>query len=175
MYIPTNKFSEIKWNLLWQPAVCMLYMAAVLFFMGVKSGNTAIWAAGASSLASRAYCVFVVPKGIVSHPLRIILGYLIACLIGMLLHLGLTAVYHNINLHDVTNTHFFWVSAALSVGLSMIVMVFAGAQHPPAAGMSLVMVMDVNDARMFGVIWISIILLVLLRCLLRNKLKNLLE
>lgn len=177
MYIPTNKLSEIKWNLIWQPIMCVVYMSLVLLLMSVSfSGNVALWAAGASSLASSAYCVFAVPRGIVAQPMRIIIGYAIACVVGMLVHFSLKYIFVLLHIHDgLTSTHFFWITASLSVGLAMVAMVFAGGQHPPAAGMSLVMAMDLHSSRLFLVIWLAIIILVVLRFLLRHKLRNLLE
>jgi len=177
MQFPFHKFHELKWNLVWQSLACAFYMAFVLFVMGVSASNSLMWAAGASSLASSAYSVFAVPQSLVAEPKRILSGYVIGCTVGTLVHFLFKYFLQGQLFSPVENLdpHFFWIFAAISVVATLVLMVLWGAQHPPAVGMALIMVMNVSDPRMFLGIAVSIVVLVGIRKFFSKQLKNLVE
>ena len=72
-----------------------------------------------------------------------------------------------------TYPHVYWLCAVLSVGASMFLMVVFDFQHPPAAGIGLVMVLDIHHHIVLLVILGAAVVLSLLKFLLRKQLKNL--
>ena len=176
MKFPRHKFHELKYHLFGQVLLCGLFMGLVLFIMGMFSSSSVAWAVGATSLASSAYGVFVLPHSVVAEPKRILLAYLIATIVGLLFHAILGYFSLSITDHALTfDSHFFWILSALAVAITMFFMMLFGAQHPPATGIALAMVSDVNNWKAFAGIWISILILVAIRGLFSKYLRDLVE
>jgi CBS-domain-containing membrane protein len=176
MKFPRHKFDELKYHLLWQTVLCAFFMGFVLFIMGLLSKNSSEWEIGATSLASSAYSVFALPKSVVAEPRRIFLAYVIATIVGLSLHFVLG--YFVVDLSSqfmFLDSHFFWVLAGVAVALCMLFMMIFGAQHPPATGVALSMVIDVHNWGVFWGIWISLLVLLALRIGLSKQLKDLVE
>ncbi|NCX93927.1 MAG: HPP family protein [Gammaproteobacteria bacterium] len=165
-------------NLIWQPLFCTLYMTVILIGMQFVSGHSSMmWAVGATSLASSAFNVFSMPHTAVSQPWRILTAYSVASFVGVLLHTFMIFLFLILIRHHIffVDPHYFWVMASLAVGLSLMLMVLMDAQHPPASGIALAMVLSVRDQYTFLAIWGSVFLLVFLRYVLRNQLRNLVD
>ena len=70
--------------------------------------------------------------------------------------------------------YLLYIVAALSVGVSIVMMVATNTEHPPAAGTVLGLVVKVLGWQAVAFILISAVLLSLIRLVLRPKLINLL-
>lgn len=174
------RFSLIKLrghgaHLFFQPILAVLYIALVLFIFSLIDDNVSIlWAVGIGSLSSSCYIIFVTPQSSVATSRRIIGGYVVGIAIGLLIRLILTKLYvltfHETDYHT---THLFWVSAAITVGLSMLAMIVLSVEHPPAVGMSLVLVLNLQDYVTLLSIFVAALLLALIHWLLKDWLIDL--
>jgi CBS domain-containing membrane protein len=150
----------------------MLYVSLVLFCLDFIDRGSTLWAIGASSLASSAYLVFTNPSSPVARYHRIIGGYLVSVLVGLLIHILLSHISQHMQIHT-TIPHLFWITASIAVGISMLLMVLLGYEHPPAAGVALVLVLDINDYSTLFVILGAAAVLALLKKLLKYTLVDL--
>ncbi len=176
MKLTWKRFDELKYHLIWQTALYAVFMGVMLFIMGLLSKNSAAWDIAATSLASSAYAVFALPKSVASEPKRMFLAYVIATAVGLLLHFALG--YFIVALSDhfrFLDPHFFWVVAGITAPLSMVLMILFGAQHPPAVGIALSMVIDVHTGMGFLGIWISFLILMAFRLGFAKRLRDLVE
>ncbi len=162
-------------HLLVQGGVAVVFMWLVLTGLDKVARSTIIWAAGASSLASSSYIVFCIPRSVVAHPLKIVGGYVIAIVVGECIRLLATWICHFIPgcQAGVPFMHVFEVAAAISVGISLLLMVLLKSEHPPAAGLAVVMVLDIRNYYALGIILFSACILALIRTCFRKQLHNL--
>ena len=128
----------------WLAMVCFITM--VLLALNMVSSSALLWAVGSSALASSAYLVFTMPCARASQPRRVAGSYLIAVGVGACFHLFLWHLYRWGIHHNLLSIHanLFWVSASLSVGVTIVLMLLLGAEHPPAVGLALVLVLNVH-------------------------------
>ena len=108
-------------------------------------GDVVLNAAIVVAMASTVFTIFVVPSSIASTSRRVVGGQ------------GL-----------------FVTVAALTVGLSIVLMVLTNTEHPPAAGAALGLVIHDWSPWSVGVIIVSAVALSVLRAALRPRLVNLL-
>lgn len=152
-------------HLFFQLSAAVLFMWAVLHILDHVATSRILWAAGASSLASTTYIVFCLPRSASAAFSRLFPAYLVAILIGLLMRYLVTQVcfflpYCKIGIPYMT---VFEIAAAFSVGLSLLVMILLSIQHPPAAGLSVVMVLDVHNFPVVMTILSASLLLGLIR------------
>jgi len=167
-------WKKSKKHFLLQVLFAIIFMVFVLVLMSLDSKSQILWALGAGALASSTFIIFTIPQSISAEPRRVVGGYLIAIIIGIGIHFLLTHVLHIISGHfAIENIQIFWVSAAISIGLAMISMVLLDCQHPPAAGISIVLVLNIQEYYTVAVIILSVIALALIRYFFRNYLINL--
>lgn len=170
------KFKAIHWHLLWQPLVAVIYIAFVLILLSISGSNNLIWAIGAGALSSSCYIVFVTPKSVTAEPRRIIGGYIVGIMCGLVVHIILVSLrQHWMAQSNQThiNDHIFWASAAITVGLAMILMIILNAEHPPAVGVSLVLVLDIQHYDIIVLILAAAFVLAILKGLLNPWMINL--
>lgn len=174
--IHKKELREIFWNLIWQVALAVGFMTLVLLVLGYFAQSPIIWAVGAGALAASSFLVFAAPKSPVSRPSHIVCGYAIGMFTGLLLHYVLTQLYGILLHHETMFVHdknIFWIAASLALGLSIILMVIFDKTHPPAVGMSIVLVLDIRHYFIILVLFGCAVILALLRYGLRHHLKNL--
>ena len=147
------------WNYIWQPLIIFIFLVAILniFLLAEHTSNIA-WAVGAGSLASSAYLVFAKPSAVAAHPLRLIVAYVLAIVCGLLTHYLGDALL-------LRQHQFFWISflAAFAVIVTLLLMIWMKAEHPPAVGMALVFVIDLKDYHTSIVVLGAITVLVVLK------------
>lgn len=153
-------------HLICQTAFAMVFIFCVLISLDHVAANQLIWAAGTGSLASSSYCVFCTPDSLVAQPKRIIGGYIIGMFSGESMRLLL--LFAHLSAHFGANGIVF--AAVASVGLALILMVLLRLEHPPAAGLAVVLVIDVQSYAPVLVILAAAIVLACIRSLMRNKL-----
>ena len=79
---PPKQLDALGGRLYWQPLLCALFIFLVLAFLAQIHHDGLLWAAGASSLASSAFIVFVSPNTHSATWQRILGGYFLAALSG---------------------------------------------------------------------------------------------
>lgn len=145
------------------------FLAAVLtIFLFADRASDVVWAVGAGSLASSAYIVFSKPSAVSSHPLRLIVAYVVAIVCGMATH------YIGNIILSLTN-QFFWVAflGAFAVLITLWLMLWLHVEHPPAVGMALVFVIDLRDYRTSIIVLGAITVLVILKTALQPWMRDL--
>lgn len=177
MITPPSHLRTIRWNVALQIIASMVFMAGVLLALGTTDPSVGVWAAGSSSLASSAFIVFAIPKSIAAEPKRIIGGYVIASIVGAALHCLLLSLYHNVSSNGFLHLHphVFWVTAAVAVGVCTLWMILQSYQHPPAVGLALILVLDLQHWSALIVILVSACILALIRRVFQTKLTNLMQ
>ena len=175
MKISIPKLKSHGAHLFLQPGLAVIYVAFILFVLNIINQQiTLLWAIGVGALSSSCYIIFVTPTSPVARPKRIIGGYFIGTFCGLVMHVILTKLYLlTFETSQISHSHLFWISAAITVGLSMFMMIALNVAHPPAIGVSLVLVLNLQDYTTLILIFLSACLLALIRWLLRNWLINL--
>ena len=133
-----NIEKEVRYyHFIFQPLMAGIFIWCVLLGLDQVSNPGLLWAVGASSIASSTFIVFTRPGVCVSDPLKLLGAYLISILIGIVcahLDLWLKHVFSSIRALEIATA----VSIMFAIGL-MTVLNF---EHPPAAGMALVLVLE---------------------------------
>lgn len=158
-----------------QALAAVVFMWLVLMALDEVATSTIIWAVGASTLASSSYIVFCAPKSMVAKPQKIIGSYIIAMLCGegmRILANMVCAAVPNCQA-GIPFLHVFEFAAAISVGIALLLMVLLKSEHPPAAGLAVVMVLDIRNLEALVIILIAAIVLSLVRIIFRRVLCDL--
>lgn len=147
-----------------QSLATIIFLSLVLFALNTVGKSEVVWAVGAGSLASSCFLVFGRPHARGAQPKRIVGGYLIGVITGELIHFTITRFTFFQHVF-FGSPHFqaIAVLAAIAVGVSLILMVLLHVEHPPAAGMALVLVLDVHDYHVLTVIVVASLVLALIR------------
>jgi CBS-domain-containing membrane protein len=148
---------------------CTLAVATMLLVIGGL--KVILNAALLASLGSTVFLVFAMPHVRFSHTTHLLGGYAVGLAVGM----TVWWLEKTLLLNDPQGLIGVWtiVFTALAVGLSMLVMVVTNTDHPPAVGLTVGLLIDNWDWRTIVVIVGSLIALVMIRRLLRNRLINL--
>tara|TARA_R110000868_G_scaffold69261_1_gene204144 strand:- start:21312 stop:21833 length:522 start_codon:yes stop_codon:yes gene_type:complete len=156
---------RIRW--LSQCMLVFLTMAIFLYLANVVLGRTElIGAIGATSLGSTAFLAFVAHNSYMAQSKRILGGYLIAIVVGIVLF---HCVQWTFNAHiQINHRYLVLFVAAASAAIGMFFMTLLGLEHPPAAGLSLGMVLEHWDMKILGIIVACLLLLTVIKYLLRN-------
>ena len=161
-----QKFKQAKAKYVLQ---CGLAMAAVLAVLLVLNSiaNAAVMAAlGASS-----FIAFTMPHTHSARARYMIGGYVVGIAVGMLCHgMCLLLPAEPASLHRGAQL----LIAALSVGLVIFVMVITNTEHPPAASLTLGLVLGPGSVTTVAVVFLGIVLLCLIRRAMKPILMNLL-
>ena len=162
-------------HLLVQGLLAMVFMFLLLFFLDLVRAGTLIWAAGASTLASTAFMVFGTPNADSAKPHRIIIGYAIAIFCGHFIRLMANYFCSGSSFCHIPEyvMHVHEVAAILSLALAFFLMVMLRSSHPPAAGLAVVMVLDISNLKAMIVIGVAAVILTVVMLLFRKSLKPL--
>jgi CBS-domain-containing membrane protein len=166
MKLLDDKFRAHKARYLMQCGLATCVVFAVLFVLDAVTNTTII-----ASLGASAFIAFALPHSRLSRPRFLIGGYLVGTIVGcacsylpslpLLTQLPLASAWLN------------QVSGAVSVGLTMLLMVITNTEHPPAAGLALGFVLNTWNYWTVVVVLIGIGLLVAVKRLLRPVLVDL--
>jgi hypothetical protein len=168
--IKNKRLKTGKKHLLCQASLAVLYLWLILFLLDVAAISPVEWAVGASSLASSAFIVFVVPRVSAAEPIRILGGYVICVIVGSAGHFALQAI---MPFSTIFGTHIFELITALSLGMSIVLMVLFKFQHPPAVGMTVILVLEHWGLASLSVIVFGVFVLIFLRVWFKDYLRNL--
>jgi len=162
------------WPTIWQTALAVIFTALVLFALSQANGSTILWAIGAGALSSSTCIVFASPHTVVGQPKALAGGYLIGTVVGVACHWSLAKLMPVMIVNEgFQHTNTFWVVAAVAVGISILIMVITDMLHPPAVGVSLVLVIDVQQYTIALVILAAVVMLTVFRTILDKYLKML--
>ena len=119
-----------------------------------------------ASLGATAFVVFALPEKFTAQPRNVIGGHIVGLLCGLLGAWVLQAlsIHHN----PIENAIY-----AVSVGLSIFVMVISDTEHPPAAGTALGVATKGFNLHVISGVLLFAILFSIIRWLLRNRLRDL--
>ena len=154
-------------NYLFQCALATLSLVAILLIQ-----NAVFSAAIVVAVASTAFTVFVFPDSIASGPRRLLGGQVVAIL-SALVFIGLLQIPAVEQIAPGTQ-YATNVAAGLAVGLGILIMVATNTEHPPAAGVTLGLVMDSWQWSAVAFVLIGALVFTVIRALLRPRLINLL-
>ena len=155
-------------NYAFQPVLATLALLTILLV-----GDVVLNAAIVDAMASTVFTIFVVPDSIASTPRRVVGGHTAGVVAGSAVA-AVVAVLEIPMAADSARGALLVTVAALTVGLSMVLMVLTNTEHPPAAGAALGLVIHDWSLWSVGVIIVSAVALSILRAALRPRLVNLL-
>ena len=149
------------YSYLFQCGLATIFLIAVLLLH-----DAVLRAAIIVAVASSAFIIFVVPDSVAATPRRVIGGHVVAIIIG--------TVFAAISGPHEESSYYVDIMAALSVGLSILVMVTTNTEHPPAAGTALGLVIHGWSIPAVVFVLVSVLVLSIIRIVLRHKMVNLL-
>ena len=150
-----------------QCVLAALVILIIFLFFDVLLGASLVASLGASS-----FIVFALPNSRPAEPRRLLGGYAIASLCGVLC--SLVAASRLAVSTGLQQNTLVVVFAAVAVGVAMFTMVVTNTEHPPAAGLALGFVADYWDWRTILFVLGAAALLTLAKRLLKNVLLDLL-
>ena len=165
MHIIDEKFKKDPWPFVIQGALAGFMILIILLVLDIVT-ETALIAA----LASSAFVGFTMPHSEASTPRRLLGGYLVSMFIGI--SCSIIAKHELIQAHVPAHPLFISM-AALSVGLSIFIMVITDTEHAPAAGLALGLVLNTWDMATIVLIFFSISFMATSKRLLKGRMINL--
>jgi CBS-domain-containing membrane protein len=155
-----QKFKTNKLRYILQCLLAMVCIYIVLLLLDVITDAAIIAALGAT-----AFIAFAMPEAKVSRARYMLGGHIIGLAVGYIVSL----ISQMQQMEDVSINIF----AALAVGIAIFLMAVTNTEHPPAAGVSLGIVLEGIDYKVAIVVIAGVIILLLLKNILRPFLKNL--
>ena len=122
-------------NYVFQCLLAAFTLLAVLIFLNVLTETAIIAALGAS-----AFIVFTMPNMYSSDPRRLIGGYIIGIIVGVVFYFISTSNY--VEILFLNGDTSLIVFGALAVGISILLMTITNTEHAPAAGIALGLVIN---------------------------------
>ncbi len=173
--LSSQRRKELGVNLYWQPLCASLFIGAFLYALKLVHTTNLSWALGAGAMSSTAYIVFGSPSKKSAQMKSVLGGYLLAMFCGFFIQLILQFFIHYTSFasKDVCLACFSWFSA-LVVGLTLFVMALFDCEHPPAAGLAMMLVIDLRGDKLLLIILLSVLVISMIRVILRQRLKDLL-
>lgn len=169
--ISNQTFRSYPGHYLSQSVLIMIFMALVLFPLGSLESSI-FTAIGASTLASSIVTMFAMPNSPVAATHRVIGGYVIGILVGIIIHhIFLALTNGSLSSHHTLTLD---ICGATAVGITMIIMAMLGLVHPPSAGLALAIVIGPWNRWTIFVVAIAVLVLCLIKYLLRKWFINLL-
>ncbi len=155
MRILDPKFRKNSWRYIFQCSLAAFSVFVILLFLNIKD-DTAIIA----SLGATTFIMFTKPKAYAARARCLFGGYLIGIVTGIVFDL----ISQISRLHEIIPEHVCTVLfCALAVGMSMLLMTSLNAEHAPAAGVALGLVLNVWDRWTLTVIVAAVLMLFLMK------------
>jgi CBS-domain-containing membrane protein len=167
MDILDKKFVRNKMRYVSQCVLAVMSIAMILIFLDARTHAVTVAALGSSS-----FIVFTMPHTKASSPRFLLGGYIIACFTGSVCCL-LRSQPFIINLF-ASPEMVYPIFAAISVGAAIFLMVITNAEHPPAGGLALGLVLNPYSIFSVIVVLLGISSMVLLKRMLKPMMINLL-
>ena len=162
-----RRFSRQKFRYIGQ---CLLATAVLLGV--IVSLNIVSHAVVVASIGATAFIIFTVPHKRDAGAKYVIGGCVIGIIVGTLCYaMAEISWLHHIPIIDIYREEIF---AALAVGVTMFAMIMFNMEHPPAASLSLGLVLNGASIRVVTVTLIAIIATMAVKTMLKRRLINLL-
>lgn len=162
-------------HLIWQSMIVFVIMFGFMYAAKkFTNADDALGAIGASSLGSSAFLAFVAHDTAMAKARRIISGYVIGVVVGILGSYTLFLVSHCIGFHCLVGQYDVLIAAA-TAAVTMITMVLFASEHPPAVGIAIGLVLRQWDFGILILVAITVIIIAVAKSILRPWLKNLLS
>jgi|ETN02SMinimDraft_4_1059925.scaffolds.fasta_scaffold31636_2 CBS-domain-containing membrane protein len=164
-HILDKRFSEKKFNYLFQSVLTSIALFLIFFFED-RFASGAILAGIGSTIA----LIFLVPHSIATHPRRVLGGHIVAILLAFIVLMLLNFIFG-----DFSNisANYLKIASVISIGFLIMIMGITNTEHPPAAACLLGLILNgMNFERIISIL-AAVILLIVIRFILINKLKNL--
>lgn len=163
-----KKFKKNRLKYIFQCFLATLTIFAVLIFLDVLKEAALITALGAS-----AFIVFTMPTQYSSDPRRLIGGYIVGLIVGLIFYLlSISTLSSYIIENEMT---LFVVFGAISVGFAVFIMAVTNTEHAPAAGIALGLVINKWNYLTIIFIIIAILWLAGIRIILKKYLMDLIS
>ncbi|MDH5633269.1 MAG: HPP family protein [Gammaproteobacteria bacterium] len=151
-----------------QSVLATLAILLILLFLDVFTHTALI-----ATLGSSVFLVFTRPHAFGSRPRSLLGGYGIGIVVGVVFYyLSHLPEMAQIPISQATT---YIVFSALSVGCAIFLMVITSAEHPPAAGMALGLVINTWTIKALIVIMLAVVFMAVLRRALQNFMIDLVE
>ncbi len=149
-----------------QCGLATITILVILIFLDVIKHAAII-----ATLGSSVFLVFAMPSAYSSNCRPLIGGYIIAIVISSFFYFLLSLSFIE-NLPFSSQTHHI-IFGAIAVGLTILGMVITDTEHPPAAGMSLSLVLNSWDTKTLIFIIFAVLALASIRRVLGSRLVDL--
>lgn len=140
-----KKFRKNVHRYIFQCILATLTIFAVLVFLNVLTETAIIAALGAS-----AFIVFTMPNTYSSDPRRLIGGYIVGIIVGILCNY--ISFIEDLSNLFITQKMALIIFGAIAVGIAIFIMTITNTEHAPAAGIALGLV--INEWNYFTIILI---------------------
>jgi CBS-domain-containing membrane protein len=165
MRLTDSRFSEHVGTYILQCGLATMTVTIVLLILDATLQTAIIASIGAS-----VFIVFTAPNAFSAKPRALIGGYLIGSAAGI----SCSLLADIIGPRDSTEWNTVLIAmGAVSVGISIFIMVITDSEHPPAAGLALAFVLNTWNSKTVAVVIIAPILLSLIRYIFRKHIRDL--
>lgn len=163
-----KKFRKNTLKYIFQCLLATLTILAVLIFLDVLNEAALITALGAS-----AFIVFTMPTQYSSDPRRLIGGYFVGLMVGLIFYfISTSELGNNIFINNATSLVVF---GSLAVGVSIFIMAVTNTEHAPAAGIALGLVISKWDYLTIIFIICAVLWLIGIKLLLKKHMMDLIS
>lgn len=170
MRILDEKFRKNKVRYIFQCALATISVFIVLMAFDVVTHAVII-----AALGSSVFIVFAMPEAQVSRPRFLIGGYIVGIAVACLCHhLSLLSLWSLMTWVPFIHEPSHVVFGAMAVGLAIFVMVITDTEHPPAAGLTLGLIVSEWSYMTIVIVFVGIISLSVIKIVLKPVLRNLL-
>jgi len=158
-----KKFRANKKHYILQCSMATAAIVIILFAIDSMFSEVIIASFGATS-----FLVFAMPHLRTSQVRSVLGGYIIGIILGVLLFTVSEIIYSFVEYHWI-----FSIMGGIAVGLSLLFMTMTNTEHPPAAGLALGLVLQGYHIKSLVIIFVSVLIILLVKHILRNWLINL--
>jgi len=157
-YLIDKKFKENKKKYVIQCIVAAGTMAVILVFL-----STLFNAAVIAAFGSTCFIVFAMPHKNTSNKRVILGGYIVGIVVGVIILKILSFITPDFDIVWLVN-----LFGAIAIALSIFTMAITNTEHPPAAGVTLGIILEGIEPLGVLVLMIAIVFLVLTKMLLKK-------
>lgn len=161
-------------NYVVQISLIVLFTVLVIYCFKFTSRQDALWTLGVSSLASSAFIMFTKPHSIDVSSSRFLMSYGLNIVVGFATNLLLRQLFGATSFVNHSTSFFLFACiVALALGFSILMMLLLKLKHPPALGICLILIIDLNHYELMVVVTGAVLALALVHHLMRQWLKPL--
>lgn len=161
-------------HMLWQSLLVFIIIFGFMYVMKhALNADDALGAIGATSLGSSAFLAFVAHDTAMARERRMIFGYVWGIFLGAIgSFIVETLIRHHILSHYHSDVRV--LICALVAMLTMLCMTIFSCEHPPAVGIAIGLVLRHWDMPILTIVFVTVIVIVIIKSILRPWLLNLL-